>query len=86
MIESLSFPKEEKKMLPLKLTEALENRVVEVLFRGIEQTPADIDGYPDLSIFSSDDMKRSGFNLRIYGEIIYEGHPYYVGPKIEMKS
>ena len=70
-------------MLTLKLAEALEARVLEVLSkRGIE-TPTDINGYPDLRIFSLKDIESSGFTIRIFGEVKHDGERFFVGPKID---
>ena len=77
------MPKQEKKMLPLKLPDALEKRVKEVLSSGISETPAPVEGYPDLSIFSQDDLRESGYSIRVYGEVDHEGQRFFVGPKIE---
>ena len=83
MFETENVPKQEKKMLSLKLADALEQRVREVLSGGISQTPAPVEGYPDLSIFSHDDLERSGYSIRVYGEVDHEGQRFFVGPKIE---
>ncbi len=83
MIEIENETKEEKKMLPLKLADALEQRVKEVLSGGISETPVSVDGYPDLSIFSQDDLQKSGYSIRVYGKVDHEGQQFFVGPKIE---
>ncbi len=85
MFETENIPKQERKMLPLKLTDALEQRVKEVLSHGITETPAPVDGYPDLSIFSQDNLRKSGYSIRIYGEVDHEGQRFFVGPKIEQQ-
>lgn len=85
MIGSLELPKQEVKMLPLKLESTLESVVRDFLSKEIE-TPSDIPGYPDLRLFSHDDLKRSDYSLRVYGEVDYEGRKFFVGPKIEQES
>ena len=85
MFEAVNVPKQEKKMLPLKLADALEQRVKEVLSGGISETPANVDGYPDLSIFSQDDLQKSGYSIRVYGEVDHAGQRFFVGPKIEQQ-
>lgn len=72
-------------MLPLKLADDVERKVKEVLSRGIPQTPVEIDAYPDLSLFSEENLKESGYSIRIYGKVEHEGQQFFVGPKIEQR-
>jgi hypothetical protein len=86
MIEMPNFPKEERKELPPKLTEDLEGRVRLTLSDGIKKTPIDIEGYPDLAIFSLDDMKRNNLPYEFYSEITWDGYIYFVARKIQEES